>query len=614
MHWVVLCMAVVICCYYLWAVRASASRFEWGRDLGGFYDYLGRSFVSGQLSMPFRPAPELLALPNPWDPGLVSPYKVSDLVLYNGRYYLYHGAAPAVLLFTPWRLITGHDLPENFAVFLFAFGGVLLSSATLLRVLTLTGSRPGPGLVAVLLLALGICQGVPFLTGRVFVYEVAIAGGYFCLSAALLFLAYALPVASRWRLAAAGLMFGLAVGCRPDLIFPAGIATAGLAVYLVKSRAPRRIVSFLLPLCTVGAGIATYNYVRFGNPFEFGVKYLLTDGPNQNRIQLSASFLLPGLYYFLWCAPDFSSVFPWVRLAFRHPFGLVSHSFPPGYFIEPTTGVLYLAPFVIVALFVPRRAVPTRSKPADFQAARAVLWIALGSGLAVLLGIAWTGFTTERYVVDFLPSLVLVAVVNFAVLIDRKEGWQRGLLAATLIVLVGFGAVVNLVFGISGPHYEMLQYQPKRYLRLAGWFSAAPRLRPLLNPNINVTFTAEFTPHEDGFREPLLTLGGIDHHFIYVEHTAGALRIVSRSGNSNLAAELELVGAPRVRVAVLYRADTGKLTTFVNGHETLSQAIPLLLTAPAEVSIGENDIDPAVTSKRFTGRIYDIEKNIEPAR
>ena len=41
------------------------------------------------------------------------------MALYRGRYYLYHGVAPAVLLFTPWRLVTGHDVPENFALALF---------------------------------------------------------------------------------------------------------------------------------------------------------------------------------------------------------------------------------------------------------------------------------------------------------------------------------------------------------------------------------------------------------------------------------------------------------------------------------------------------------------
>jgi hypothetical protein len=105
--------------YYLWAVRAAsaASTIIWAALLP----------ITGFVFR-FEPAAELLALPNPWDAAVGSEYKVYDLALYKRRYYLlYHGAAPAVMLFTPWRLLTGYDLPENFAVFLLSFGGFLFS-------------------------------------------------------------------------------------------------------------------------------------------------------------------------------------------------------------------------------------------------------------------------------------------------------------------------------------------------------------------------------------------------------------------------------------------------------------------------------------------------------
>src|SRR5262249_24890305 len=104
--------------YDYWAVRAAGYRFEWGRDLGGYYDYLGRAFAHGTLALPIQPRPELLALSNPYDPAANEPYRMHDMAFYHGRYYLYHGAGPAVFLFAPWRLLTGHDLPENFALFL----------------------------------------------------------------------------------------------------------------------------------------------------------------------------------------------------------------------------------------------------------------------------------------------------------------------------------------------------------------------------------------------------------------------------------------------------------------------------------------------------------------
>jgi hypothetical protein len=77
-----------------------------------------------------------LALPDPYAPDVDASIKRHDMVFFRGRYCLYHGAAPAVLLFTPWRLVTGHDVPEPLALAVFCFAGFLFSAATLLRVLS----------------------------------------------------------------------------------------------------------------------------------------------------------------------------------------------------------------------------------------------------------------------------------------------------------------------------------------------------------------------------------------------------------------------------------------------------------------------------------------------
>jgi hypothetical protein len=175
---VIVLAALAVGAYFMWGVRAAGHPFQWGQDLTGYYDYLGRSFAQGRLSLPVEPAPELLAQPNPYDPNSDDTYKLWDTALFHRRYYLYHGAGPAVLLFAPWRLLTGHDLPENFALVLFCFGGYLFSCGTLLRVLSLAGARAGPALLMAMLTALGICQSIPYLLNRVWVYEIAIGGGY----------------------------------------------------------------------------------------------------------------------------------------------------------------------------------------------------------------------------------------------------------------------------------------------------------------------------------------------------------------------------------------------------------------------------------------------------
>ena len=614
-------VVVAVGSYYLWELRAAGYRFDWVHEQGGYYNYLGRAFAHGRLELPIKPSPKLLALPNPWDPAVDDSYKMHDMALFNGRYYLYHGPGPAVLLFAPWLLITGHDLPERFALFLLCFGGFVFSCGVLIRWLALADAIPGLPLLALMLLALGLCQSVPYLLSRVWVYEVAIAGGYFCISGAMFFLAMGIKSRkSSYWLGASGFMFGLAVSCRPHLGMAGIIALAGLAIFLTRSRSvasvstSRELIAFFCAFTLTLAMVAAYNYRRFGDPFEFGLRYLLA-GPNQNRIRLTFENILPGLYFWLTCPPDFSPVFPWVRLAFRYPFNSPDHPFPAGYFIEATVGALYLAPFVAGALFIPFAGPPAKSgTPTGLDGVRIFLWTGLASSAVLLLFLAATGFTTQRYEVDFLPILVLVAVANFGIHISRSQGLRRAVLRVALVSSIACGVIANLALGISGPYDEMLKNRPINYLRIARWFSPFGQFRPMMNPAVSVKFTVEFTSQPDNFREPLLTMGRQPYqYFLYAEHSAGKLRLVSRRENSTLVHEMAGGGNNPSVIEVTYVPESGRLATLVNGREVLVHEIGTIVTAPADITIGENRVEPSVTAAQFTGRIHDVLKTVRTA-
>jgi hypothetical protein len=309
-------------------------------------------------------------------------------------------------------------------------------------------------------------------------------------------------------------------------------------------------------------------------------------------------------------------VFPWVRLAFRYPFNSPEYPFPAGYFIEATVGALYLAPFVVGALFVPFVRRPAKSgTPVGLGGVPIVLWTALASAAAVLLFLTAIGFTTQRYEVDFLPTVVLVAVANFGIHIGRSKGFRRAVLRFALVVSIACGAVANMALGISGPYDEMLKNRPINYLRIARWFSPVAQFRPVMNPEVSVTFTVEFTSRPDYLREPLLTMGRQAYrYFLYAEHSAGKLRLVSRSENSTLVHEMEDRGGSPTEIEVTYVPESGKLATTVNGREVLVHDIGTLVTAPADITIGENHVEPSVTAARFTGRVHDVVKTVRTAR
>ena len=609
--------------YDLWAVRAGGVRFNWGFDLSEYYDLLGQAFAAGHLYLPIQPSPQLLAQPNPWDPDVDQSLKLNDAVLFNRRYYLYFGAAPAVLLFTPWRLVTRHDLPQNFALFLLAFGGFLFACGSLLRLLDLAGVRPGWFVLALLVFGLGVCQGVPYLLNRPEVYEVAIACGYFTTSAGVFFLAQGVSSrrAAYW-LAASGLMFGLAVASRPHLVFTGLIAAIGLATLFARRKGfagglrSRPFLAFCLAYMVLGAAVAAYNYARFGSPLEFGLKYHL-GGPGQDRLDFSTRNLVPGIYFMLLSRPELSLVFPFMRMVFRFPFDSAArYPLPPDYFIEPSVGALWIAPFVVAALFVPSaRWLTIHSKASSPAEVRSVLWTATAGCIAVLLFLISNHFATQRYEVDFLPLGAWVAIVTLGIYVSIANGFRRRALTALLAGVVLYSAVANLALGIGGPYFDFLKNRPQSYVRVARWFSPFREIRPIINPAIDVKLTAAFVADLPGFREPLITIGHSHYaYFLYAERRLGMLRLVSQSEGSMMEYEMADPRARPLEIEMTYSPEPRRVAVAVDGNEVLAHHVNMLITAPAQVAVGENFSDLGFTGRRFPGRVDLLKRTVSGQR
>jgi hypothetical protein len=174
--------------FYLWTASSSGNPFVFGEKLWDYYNLLSDAFLAGRLSLLIEPRPELLALPDPYDPSLNQAFKLHDVSLYKGKYYLYFGPTPAITLFIPFHLLFSHDLPENLAVALFYFGG-LVWSILLLNLLTKTYfPKTAFWMRFVAVFCLSFSNVAPFILRRPLFYEVAISSGYFFLFGGLYFL------------------------------------------------------------------------------------------------------------------------------------------------------------------------------------------------------------------------------------------------------------------------------------------------------------------------------------------------------------------------------------------------------------------------------------------
>ncbi|MGD1021105.1 MAG: hypothetical protein ABSA12_17510, partial [Verrucomicrobiia bacterium] len=398
-----------------------------------YYNLLVDGFRAGQLNLKKVVPPGLIQLADPYDPAANARFcsgsdHLVDLSYYKGKLYLYFGVTPALIVLWPFVALTGHHLFDGQAVAIFCAIGFLASVGVLHGLWRRYFAEVSVWVVAAGTLALGLGTVVPIILPRCGVYEVAVSCGYMLTMLALVAIWQALhePERRGWWLATASVAYGLAVGARPSLLFGAVI----LLVPVVQAWRERQRVWPVLaaatgPILLIGLGLMLYNALRFDNPFEFGWRYQL----NASRRVESQYFRLRYFWfnfrvYFL--APaHWSSRFPFVHDITVPPLpvgqGWVEHPF----------GVLTNIPLVWLALAAPLawrgRSADKRSTLCGFLGAVALLF-GIGTLILSLFFVA-----CNRYEVEFLPTLVLLAVVGILglerTLADRPV-WRR---AARLI-------------------------------------------------------------------------------------------------------------------------------------------------------------------------------------
>jgi tetratricopeptide (TPR) repeat protein len=424
------------------------------------YNLLVEGFQHGHLSLNKSPPPELGQLADPYDPVANSryrlpfgqPYGLHDMSYYKGKLYLYFGVTPALLLFWPWAALTGHYLLQRYAVAIFCAVAFLAGAAMVRALWRRYFPEVGRGVVTASVLALGLASGVPIMQQRAEFYEVAVSCGYALIMLALgaVWLALHDSLRRGWWLAAASLVLGLAVGARPFLLLGAAIMLVPLASAWRQPppAGPRQppwnlLLAALLPLVLCGLGLMLYNCLRFDNPFEFGQRYQLA-AQRQDTGRLFS-------VHYLWFNFRVYFMEP-VRWSWRFPFAgnIVPPTVPFGHAVlEDAFGVLTNVPVAWLALAAPMawrgRTAEARATLRGFVAAVVMLFIACASVLCLFY------INCIRYEVEFLPALVLLAVVGILGVERALTGCPRWRFVARAGwgLLLAFSVVFNLLASLD---------------------------------------------------------------------------------------------------------------------------------------------------------------------
>jgi tetratricopeptide (TPR) repeat protein len=411
-----------------------------------YYNLLVQGFRAGQLSLKKEVPPGFAQLADPYDRTANAPYGVLDLSYYQGKFYLYHGVTPAVVLFWPYAALTGHYLSQKDAGVIFCVVGFLASMGLLCALWRRYFAEVSVAVVAAGTLALGLATFTPLLLARCDVHEVSISCGYALTMLALAAIWKALHAPSRrgWWLAAASLAYGLAVGARPSLLFGAVILLATVAqAWRERQQVWPMLAAATVPITLIGLGLMLYNDLRFDNPLEFGLHYQLTAEPQLKRQFFNPHFLWFNFQVYFLEPACWSARFPFVHEISVPPrpadYAQVGNPF----------GILTNIPLVWLALVVPlswwRRMGQEVSTLRWFMTSVVLLF---GTSVLPLL---FFESAIVRYEVDFLPALVLLAVVGMLglerALADRLV-WRRAARWGWGLVL-GFSVAFNLLASLE---------------------------------------------------------------------------------------------------------------------------------------------------------------------
>ena len=498
--------------FFGWTVSPEGALWRSGGRAEEYYNSEVEGFRSGHLWMAAAASPQLRALANPYDPAQNAPYRLHDASYYRGHYYIYFGVAPAVLFFWPVRALTGRYASELQGTLFFSVAGYLVSLGLLAAIRRRYFTQASTASLAGGALALGLVTMLPALLRRPAIYEVPIACGYAGCMVALAALWRALHSerTALWT-ALAGVAYGVAIGARPTYAF--GALFLLMPVWqqfrergVGRPALIRTALAAAGPLAIVVGALMLFNYERFGNPFEFGQSYQLSGGAESRfTSHFSGRFLPFNLRVYLLAPARLSAYFPYVTIIRpQHP--------PAGQFgIEDPFGILPNLPFTALALLGP---IAVRGRPRLSR----WWWSAGGIALAAAAPVFLFGGACGRYMVDFLPALVLLAAAAVFGLETGLGGRLR--MAARLgwpIALAWSGAFGFLA---SIQHNDLLRINhPAVYAPLArlGNIPSAwvDRLRGTRYGPLELT--VKFPAGRAGHLEPLL-VNGVDFKsdFIYV--------------------------------------------------------------------------------------------------
>lgn len=433
------------------------------------YQELAQSFLNGHLYLEEEVPQFLLEMENPYDYALRRAQGQAyywDAALYNGHYYVYFGVVPCLLTYLPFYVLTGIDLPNDIALFIFAAIFVIGCFALIKQIIKRYFPQSGISYVSYLVILLLVINGsgLIYMASYADMYSVPIIAA---LAFTVCGMALWLSALNNERLRALKLLAGslcmaLVSGCRPNLLLFSALAIPFFAGEVILAYKEKRIfkkssiinaLAFALPYVVIAAGMMWYNYSRFGSPFDFGANYNLTTNDMTAR-GFVWDRMFPAVYSYLLQFPKMTATFPFIRYAdfdSNYMGVTIRESTYGGIFAySPMLWLIFLIPFVKNVL-------------KKYKVYLPVLILAAIGIITPLLDAQFAGIL-QRYFADFSLMLYLSAAFILLAMINRfkcnkvRYAIRAGLVVCVVAMVIYQGALVMRVANIEQVIPHMFWY------------------------------------------------------------------------------------------------------------------------------------------------------------
>jgi len=431
-----------------------------------YYDLQANAFAKGQLELDVQPDPALLAFT---DESLYEPSNregipaLWDATLYNEKYYLYWGPAPALIL-TPLKFIYKPDLGDKLLTMLFMMGTLAFLNLTILSLWhRYFNQLPHWAVLAAVAFA-GLVNPMPYVMVEGRIYEAAIVAAQFFLSGGLYFLLPNFDKPSLPRLAAAGTFFVLSIGSRTTILPAVAVLSIIILIWAYQTQRQRMVsilLAFAIPIAIGGAGYAGYNYARFGSITEFGYKYQLTSYNLYENLgeTFALEYIPPNLFKTVLNPLERRESFPYIFPTRWAGPALLENYQPKMYltYTENITGLFISSPFIFLALLAfikPRREMRWTITTITF------MFIAIFFILQAFF------FVAMRYMLDALPTLSLLTIIGFWHGFDLFKNSK--IYITITLVLLAYTLALSLLISFSG-NLELFKIHNPELIQKMTW-------------------------------------------------------------------------------------------------------------------------------------------------